>query len=394
MTDHLDQPIDNGEPAPPSPRRVGADGDVPPVAPTPEQEAEFARWRDQIDALDQQLVLAMNERAKVVQQVGEAKRRLGYPVFAPHREREVLEKIKGLNQGPLTSRTLHAIWRQMMSGSFALERGLRIAYLGPRGSFSHLAATRQFGESVEHVDVRSIGNVFSEVATSHCDYGMVPYENSSGGSISDTLDAFLEHDVTVYAEVKVEIRHSLYAQGKPDDIRQVMSKPQVFDQCRRWLRTHLPQAELVPELSTSRAVERAASEPGVAAIGSEIAGDIYGVPALFRGIQDSSNNITRFLVIAREAARPTGEDKTTVMFVTKDRPGALVDVLADFQSSGLNLSHIDKRPSGRENWEYTFFVDVLAHRDAEAMQLAIEKAREHCVSLRVVGSYPRAQNVL
>ncbi|MEC8855220.1 MAG: prephenate dehydratase domain-containing protein, partial [Planctomycetota bacterium] len=333
MTDHLDQPIDGGEPAPPSPRRVSGDGNVPPVAPTPEQEAEFARWRDQIDALDQQLVLAMNERAKVVQQVGEAKRRLGYPVFAPHREREVLEKIKGLNQGPLASRTLHAIWRQMMSGSFALERGLRIAYLGPRGSFSHLAATRQFGESVEHVDVRSIGNVFSEVATSHCDYGMVPYENSSGGSISDTLDAFLEHDITVYAEVKVEIRHSLYAQGEPDGIRQVMSKPQVFDQCRRWLRTHLPQAELVPELSTSRAVERAASEPGVAAIGSEIAGDIYGVPAVFRGIQDSSNNITRFLVIGREAARPTGEDKTTVMFVTKDRPGALVDVLADFQSS-------------------------------------------------------------
>ncbi|MEC8354605.1 MAG: prephenate dehydratase [Planctomycetota bacterium] len=394
MTDHLDQPIDGGEPAPPSPRRVSGDGNVPPVAPTPEQEAEFARWRDQIDALDQQLVLAMNQRAKVVQQVGEAKRRLGYPVFAPHREREVLEKIKGLNQGPLASRTLHAIWRQMMSGSFALERGLRIAYLGPRGSFSHLAATRQFGESVEHVDVRSIGNVFSEVATSHCDYGMVPYENSSGGSISDTLDAFLEHDITVYAEVKVEIRHSLYAQGEPDGIRQVMSKPQVFDQCRRWLRTHLPQAELVPELSTSRAVERAASEPGVAAIGSEIAGDIYGVPAVFRGIQDSSNNITRFLVIGREAARPTGDDKTTVMFVTKDRPGALVDVLADFQSSGLNLSHIDKRPSGRENWEYTFFVDVLAHRDAEAMQLAIEKAREHCVSLRVVGSYPRAQNVL
>ena len=364
MTDHLDQPIDNGEPAPPSPRRVDADGEVLSKAPTPEQEAEFARWRDQIDALDQQLVLAMNERAKVVQQVGEAKRRLGYPVFAPHREREVLEKIKGLNDGPLASRTLHAIWRQMMSGSFALERGLRIAYLGPRGSFSHLAATRQFGESVEHVDVRSIGNVFSEVATSHCDYGMVPYENSSGGSISDTLDAFLEHDVTVYAEVKVEIRHSLYAQGKPDDIRQVMSKPQVFDQCRRWLRTHLPQAELVPELSTSRAVERASSETGVAAIGSEIAGDIYGVPALFRGIQDRSNNITRFLVIAREAARPTGEDKTTVMFVTKDRPGALVDVLADFQSNGLNLSHIDKRPSGRENWEYTFFVDVLSHRDA------------------------------
>ena len=211
------------------------------VAPTPEQEAEFARWRDEIDALDQQLVLAMNERAKVVQQVGEAVDSATL-VLRPTASVKSSRKIKGLNQGPLASRTLHAIWRQMMSGSFCprtwsshrLSRSSRLVQ-------SLLAATRQFGESVEHVDVRSIGNVFSEVATSHCDYGMVPYENSSGGSISDTLDAFLEHDVTVYAEVKVEIRHSLYAQGEPDGIRQVMSKPQVFDQCRRWLRTHLPQ---------------------------------------------------------------------------------------------------------------------------------------------------------
>jgi chorismate mutase/prephenate dehydratase len=281
-----------------------------------------------------------------------------------------------------------------MSGSFALELPLRVGYLGPAGSFSHMAAVRQFGSSIEFDDLHTIDGVFEEVATGRVNYGLVPYENSIGGGITDTLDAFQSHDVTIYTEALIEINQCLLANCQPNEVRTIYSKPQIFDQCRRFLSMQYPQAQLVPDASSAAGVKRAAGEPHAAAIGSELAGEIYGVKCIFEKIQDKANNITRFLVIGRQAAEPSGDDKTTIMFATAHKPGALVDVLGVFRDAGINLSHIDKRPSGHVNWEYTFFIDCEGHCSEPRVARSIAGAREFCLSLKVLGSYPRAQRVL
>jgi len=370
------------------------DPDVPdPLASSPTPRP-LETLRVEIDSIDRKLVALLCERARVVVEVGRAKRDSGVPTYVPHREKEVLERVLGYNTGPLTNRTIEAIYRELMSGSFSLELAMRIGYLGPQGSFSHLAAVRHFGSSVELVDLHEIGHVFEEVAAGRCDYGLVPYENSIGGGITETLNAFQTNSVTIYAEALVEVNQTLLANCAPAEVVRVYSKPEAFGQCRRWLATHFPEATLIPEASTSASVKRAAGESGSAAIGSILAGEIYGVHTLYEKIQDTPNNITRFLVIGKQSAQPTGEDKTTIMFVTAHRPGALVDVLGVFRDATINLSHIDKRPSGRTNWEYTFFIDCDAHASDGPMRQAIVDARNHCVSLSVLGSYPRAQRIL
>jgi len=363
----------------------------PPVPLTSEQ---LEGLRKRIDELDRKLIDTLCERARVVVEIGRHKQATGIPIYAPHRESDVLRRVIEANPGPLSARTVEAIYRELMSGSFQLELPLRVGFLGPAGSFSHVAAVRHFGSSVEHDDLHEIDHVFEEVAAGRCHYGLVPYENSIGGGITDTLDAFQQHEVSIYAEALIEVSQTLLGNCKPNEIEKIYSKPQVFSQCRRWLSAHYPDAEQVPMASSAAAVKQAADEPHAAAIGSELAGEIYGVKPLFENIQDKSNNITRFLVIGREQTQPSGDDKTSIMFVTAHKPGALVDVLGVFRDAGINLSHIDKRPSGRMNWEYTFFVDCEGHRTDQPMIAAIDEAKAHCVSLKVLGSYPRAQRVL
>lgn len=350
--------------------------------------------RERIDHLDRELVRILSERARIVVEVGNVKRGSGSPTYAPHREQAVIRRAIEMNQGPLSARTIEAIFRELMSGSFTLELPLRVGYLGPAGSFSHMAAVRQFGSSIEFGDLHTIDGVFEEVAGGRMNYGLVPYENSIGGAVTDTLDAFQSHEVTIYTEALIEVNQMLLANCAPNEIQRICSKPQIFDQCRRWLNNRYPGVELIPMASSAAAVQRAASEPGTAAIGSTLAGEIYGVNTIFESIQDKPNNITRFLVIGREHAEPSGDDKTTIMFTTAHKPGALVDVLAVFRDASINLSHIDKRPSGRTNWEYTFFIDADAHQRDANMQRAIEEARSHCGLLKVLGSYPRARRIL
>ncbi|MFK7959547.1 MAG: prephenate dehydratase [Phycisphaerales bacterium] len=380
---------DTNSSKPPDPPESG-DSDGSPDPPEIDLEALRAR----IDDVDQRLIAALSERAQIVTEVGRSKRASGYPIYAPHREAEVLRRVLDRNPGPLHDRTVEAIYRELMSGSFALEQPIRVAYLGPAGSFSHLAARRHFGSSVEFDTLDGIEAVFDMVARGRSTYGFVPYENSIGGGITDTLDAFQRHEVTIYAEALIEIRHNLLSNVPADRIRRILSKPQVFTQCRAFLANRFPNATLVPTLSSSDAVRQVADQDDAAAIGSTLAGTLYGVDVAYEDVQDHAGNITRFLVIARQQARPTDDDRTTVKFVTAHRPGALVDVLAAFREHGLNLSHIDKRPSGRTNWEYTFFVDVDVHRDKPAAAAAIEAARAHCVSLDVLGSYPRATRII
>lgn len=358
--------------------------------------------RQQIDNIDQKLVDLINERAKVVVEVGKSKLKTGTPIYAPHREAAVLGKVQQLNDGPMLPKTIEAIYREIMSGSFALEQPLRIGYLGPPGTYSHLAATRHFGSSVEFEDLHAITGVFEEVARGHVHYGLVPIENSTGGSITETLDAFLQYhsDVRLYGELQLAVHCCLLTNCQPNEVKTIYGRPESFAQCRSWLATQYPTATLVGVESSAGGVKRAKEEhdtkpeSGAAAIGGPLAGEIYGLHALFEQIEDRRNNVTRFLIVSREETEPSGDDKTSIMFTTLDQAGALADVLNVFKRADVNLTHIDKCPTRGTNWEYTFFVDALGHRKDLKFAEMIGEARAFSKQLTVLGSYPRCKQVL
>ncbi len=357
--------------------------------------SDLDEMRTRIDGIDERIVDLINERARVVAEIGALKRAEGTPIYAPHREQAVIRRALERNAGPLSDRAVEAVFRELMSGSFALERPIRVGYLGPPGSFSHVAAVAQFGSSVDFDDVSEIRTVFTDVKRGRLDYGMVPIENSTVGGVADTLDAFTEPgEINVYAEVLVAIRHHLLAMSPSEPIEKIYSRPEIFSQCRAWLFAHYPSATLVPTPSSSHAVLLARDEPGSAAIASELAGQLHGMEVLFEDIEDNPNNVTRFFVLARERAEPSGDDKTSFMLVTKNEPGALAEALAAFRTADVNLTHIDKRPSRRENWTYAFFLDAEGHRDDPKMVLAKDRALPAVESLRVLGSYPRATRIL
>lgn len=365
-------------------------------------DAALASLRRRIDELDARLVALLNERARIVVEVGRRKRVSSASIYAPHREAEVLKRAMDLNEGPLPPRTIEAIYRELMSGSFALEQPLRIGYLGPPGSFSHLAATAHFGASVAYEDLHDIDGVFTEVRRGRVDYALAPIENSTHGGIAETLDALRASngEVVICAEALIAVQHNLLANCEPARVRRIHSKPEVFSQCKRWLATQFPSAERIPWPSSSRAAMEAKAEhdadpaSGSAAIGSTLAGQVYGLNILFEDVEDNPGNVTRFVVVSKKPAQRTGDDKTSIMFTTDDQPGALAAALTAFEREGVNLSHIDKRPSGRENWTYTFFIDALGHPDDAPMQRAIGGAKARCRELLVLGGYPRAARIL
>jgi chorismate mutase / prephenate dehydratase len=352
------------------------------------------KFRRTIDQLDTQIVAKLNERARVVVEIGKLKQQNNAPIYAPDREKAVLEKVRSLNKGPLPDRCLEAVYRELMSGSFALEKPLRIGFLGPMGTFSHAASVRKFGSSVDYVPLADIPSVFEEVVRGHIDYGLVPVENSLHGGVVDTLDAFLQSSARICAEVLITVHHNLLAKEPWEKITRIYSKPEVFSQCRQFLAATAKGRDVQPTASTSRAAELASIEPGVAAIGSTLAGELYGLHVLFENIEDNPDNVTRFFVIGREVAKRSGDDKTAIMFTTAHKPGALAEVLDVFKENGINLTDIEKRPSQKVNWEYYFFIDAQGHADDPAMKKAISAAKTHCLQLTVLGSYPRATEVL
>jgi len=352
------------------------------------------KLRNRIDELDKQLVKLLNERARVVVEIGKLKGQTGGQIYAPDREKEVLDKIIKANQGPLPDKCLVAIWRELMSGSFVLERPLRIGYLGPRGSFTNTAAMLKFGQSVEYESLADIRSIFDEVSRQHCDLGLVPIENSTGGGVIETLDALIDSDVKVCAEVLMAVHHNLMANCPSEKIEKIYSKPEVFAQCRNWLSATFKQAQTITVASTAKAAQMAADEPGAAAIGSVTAAELYGLKIVCENIEDIANNITRFLVISREDAKPTGEDKTAILFSTAHKAGALADVLDVFKKYEVNLTNIESRPSKKRQWEYYFFMDFIGHRTKENVQETLEEASKHCLQLSVLGSFPRATELL
>lgn len=350
--------------------------------------------RKQIDQIDHQLVELLNKRAEIVVEVGNYKNLNDKPIYAPEREKAVLDKIKQINTGPLPDKCLTAIWREMMSGSFVLEKPLRVAYLGPEGSFTHNAAMLKFGQSIEYEAVTDIYTVFEEVSKSHCDLGVVPVENSSGGGVLETLDALIDTDVMVCAEVYMAIHHNLLANCPIENIEKVYSKPEVFTQCRSWLASTFKEAKTIATASSAKAAQMAAKEQNTAAIGSAIAAELYGLKIVCENIEDVSNNVTRFLVIGKEDAKPSGEDKTSILFSTSHKAGALVEVLQEFKNQGVNLTNIESRPSKKRQWEYYFFADFLGHKNDQQVINALENAKNHCLQLSVLGSYPKNINLL
>lgn len=379
-----------------------------PVWPPQKFETDQRR-QSSIDQLDREIIDLVNERAKLVVEVGNFKRRSDVPIYAPHREVAVLKKIASLSEGPLPNRTLESIYRELMSGSFALEKPLRIGFLGPEGEHSHVAAVRQFGSSVTFEDSQEIRSIFDQVVRKKIDYGLVPIENTSVGGVNGTLDAFIDfHDqVSIYGEVKLQIHYCLLAACKPDQVRQVYSTAPVVAQCRRWLSTQYPQIKIHTTNSTADSIEQVkaliAKEPecGAAAIGSALAGEIHGLKPLFRRIEDRQNNMTRYLILSDQKTLPSGKDKTAIMFCTDDKPGSLVSVLNVFKKNSVNLTHLDKRPSQKDNWEYTFFADLDGHREDKAIQAVLGEARAYCktddsgqTQLTILGSFPASQRVL
>jgi chorismate mutase/prephenate dehydratase len=345
--------------------------------------------RTKIDKVDQQLVKLMNERAQYAHEIGKVKNSTGVAAYAPAREDEVLSRVLALSKGPLPERSVRAVFRELISGSRSLEKSLRVAYLGPAYSYSHLAAIHRFGQSVELVPVASIAAVFEEINNRQADFGLVPIENSTDGRVADTLEMFTRMPARICGEVQLRIHHNLLGKCGRADVEEVYSKPQALSQCRNWLAKHLPTARLVEVTSTSTAAQLAAEKPGTAAIASMQAGVRYGLDVLAADIEDNKGNLTRFAVIGDETGPRTGKDKSSVMFEITHQPGALADAMNVFKRNRLNLTWIESFPIARPEGGYMFFVELEGHESDPRVRKAITALERKAVRLDVLGSYAR-----
>lgn len=304
-------------------------------------------------------------------------------------EAKLLRSLEEANDGPLTSETLRAIFREIFSGSAALRRVPVVAYLGPEASFTELAAYERFGHSAKYSAKTSIADVFHDVETERADFGCVPIENSTEGAVNHTLDMFINSTVTICAETNIRIHHNLMANCDIADIQKVYSHAQVFGQCRNWLQEHLPQAECVEVGSTTKAAMTAVDEPNAAAVASRLAAELYKLNVLVERVEDNPDNITRFMVIGRDVPEPTDDDKTSLCFGIKDKVGALYECLIPFKEENITMTMIESRPSKRKNWEYSFFVDILGHVSDPRVDHALKRLAELSRFVKILGSYPR-----
>lgn len=352
---------------------------------------EIESLRSKIDALDRAIVRLINRRAAVAQEIGKRKAPLRAPVYDPEREREVYESVVSRNEGPLSNETIKAVYREIMSGTVALQRPVRVAYFGPPGTFTHQAARKKFGSSVEYLPERDIPEVFSAVVNGKASCGVVPVENSTEGPVNVTIDTLAETPLKIISEICLPIRLALLGHGPVSSVRRLYSHRQPLAQCRRYIGTRLPGAEIREASSTVAAVEQAAIERGAAAIAAELAVEGRDVKVLERRIEDSADNVTRFFVVAENPPPPTGADKTTVLVSIKDEVGALHAMLEVFLREGINLTWIQSRPSRRRAWDYVFFVDLEGHAEDERVRRALEALESRTRHVQVLGSYPAAE---
>ncbi len=351
----------------------------------------LAELRLEIDSIDAQIVTLLKQRARCAHAVGNIKRAAGAPIFVPERESSLIRKLQELNAGELPEKSLLAIYRQIVSMSFLLEDGMRVGYLGPEGTWSHEAARSRFGESVEFIPFPSFEAIFAAVERGELDYGLIPIENSTHGTVTQAMDAFSNSPLRICDQVHQSVQNCLMASIDRAAIRTIYSHPQVLGQCHHWLLQNFPHAEQVPVASTTAAARIAKEEAakGAAALGSPLAAELSGLTVLEEHIQDQTNNTTRFAVIGRQNTQPSGHDRTTICFsVPKHITGSLAVVLEHFRRHGINLHCLDSRPSRDTPWEYLFYVDVEGHEAADPLKSCLAELHTQCPKFKVLGSYP------
>jgi chorismate mutase/prephenate dehydratase len=352
---------------------------------------DIQQYRKEIDGIDDQILRLLNERSKFVVEIGKLKKQSGTDahLHTPRREAEIVDRLIHQNQGPFPNDAIRPVYREIMSASLSLEGPQKVAYLGPRATFTHLACVQKFGASAQYIPVNSIKDVFNEVERGRATFGVVPIENSTEGVVNHTLDMFIDSNLLIYGEVLQEVSHHLLSKSdRLEDVKKIYSHPHAIAQCRQWLEANLPHVAVSEVPSTARAAELCADDPSAAAIASELAGQLYGLKTLKARIEDNINNYTRFLVLSPKPPERTGKDKTSVMLSVKDKVGALYELLRPFASYGLNMTKIESRPSRRKAWEYIFFVDVEGHVEEDRVKKAIEEIKGRCLFLKILGSYP------
>jgi chorismate mutase / prephenate dehydratase len=359
-------------------------------------QSELLAFRQRIDSIDEQIHALLNERARFAQQVGVAKQAQGLHTadfYRPEREAQVLRKAIERNKGPLRNEEIVRLFREIMSACLAQEEPLKIGFLGPEGTFSQQAVLKHFGHSVRALPLPAISEVFEEVQAGHADFGVVPIENSTEGTVNNTLDMFLNSPLKICGEVELRIHQHLMGRMKGmEKIDRLCSHPQSLAQCRQWLDEHMPGVERIPVSSNAEAARRARDEDGTAAIAGQAAADVYGLNVIVPEIEDRPDNTTRFLVIGRKLFNASGKDKTTLLVSTGDTqaPGSLHRLLAPFARKSISLTRIESRPSHRRKWDYVFFIDVEGHADESPLKDALNELKEHSSLFKVLGSYPCA----
>jgi chorismate mutase/prephenate dehydratase len=359
------------------------------------RSTELGPLRKRIDRIDDQLLRLLNRRAGLAVEIAARKAKTNAHVYAPGREKRVLERLVRANRGPLRAADVQAIFGDVISASRGLERAFPVAYLGPEGTYAHLAARRQFGASASYVPVATIADVFREVESGRAHLGVVPVENSSEGMVAHTLDLLVTSPLQICAEIALPVRHCLLARGGTSRraLREIRAHPQALAQCRRWLAAHVPGVALAEEASNARAAERAREERGIGAIAAAEAAMVYGLDVLAEGIQDEPGNVTRFLVLrGADDERPSGDDKTSIVVSVRDEVGVLAKLLQPFARHGIDLIKIESRPLRERPWEYYFFLDLKGHRRQRRVAQALAAVARRALRVRVLGSYPAAMS--
>ena len=362
-------------------------------APAIETKTDLGELRQRIDGIDRHIQELIAERAQFANKVGKAKGKLAAAVdyYRPEREAQVLRRVVDRNDGPLNDEVLVRLFREIMSACLAQQEPLKIGFLGPEGTHSQQAVYKHFGHSIHGLPLSSIEEVFQEVEAGHADFGVVPVETSTQGTIQSTLDMFLTSKLKICGEVELRVhQHLLSRSGRIEDIERVYSHPQSFAQCKAWLREYLPKAEKIALSSNAEAARRARSSDDAAAIAGISAANVYGLKAVAGPIEDRPDNTTRFLVLGRELFPPSGNDRTSLLVFIKDQPGALFNVLAPFAKHGLSMNRIESRPGHTGRWQYAFFIDITGHAQEEAMRRALDEVGEFAQEVKVLGSYPVA----
>ena len=345
--------------------------------------------RQKIDQIDAKIVNLLNDRASLAQRIGQTKSLSSQTVYVPHREKEILQRVCALNRGPLSTRAVSAVFREIISGCRSLEGPLTVAFFGAEATYTHLAAREKFGSSTTLQSTASIAEVFQEVSQGRAAFGVVPIENSTEGAVTHTFDSLVDSDLQICAEIYLDIHHNLLSRsGKETDVQRIISHPQALAQCRGWLARHFPAVAVDEVVSTAHAAMKAASDGSLAAISSAMAKEVYDLQLVASNIEDQSNNITRFVVVGKMRTRPSGDDKTSLVFSVQDKPGVLHRMLQPFARRRINLSKIESRPIKNKPWEYLFFLDLRGHREQSAVKKAITGLEKNCLYLKILGSYP------